>query len=268
MIRKLNCIIIALCVFFCLQGCKQATKASLKKGAKETVQEVIEKSAKKTSKTTILTSKKITKETLPAKRKALAVVKDKTGRIVPEINNLNANAVNYPDAINKQLLKIRRKAISPYDQFPTMAQLKSYDIKKLYISDEPSADLLRRNLYIAMNSQSVDICKGFGGTAAHHVIEGTDKYAAKSRAILRKFNININAPENGILLPDGENSIYKGCMHRTSHTPEYSEYVYDKIKDAKSRDELIAFLLEIKHELYQGKLNLQGPAQGINKNIL
>ena len=181
---------------------------------------------------------------------------------------MNANAVNYPDAINKQLLKIRRKAISPYDQFPTMAQLKAYDIKKMYISDEPSADLLRRNLYIAMNSQSVDICKGFGGTAAHHVIEGTDKYAAKSRAILRKFNININAPENGILLPDGENSIYKGCMHRTSHTPEYSEYVYDKIKDAKSRDELIAFLLEIKHELYQGKLNLQGPAQGINKNIL
>lgn len=268
MIRKFNYIIIVLCTLFCLPGCKQITKSSLKKAAKETTGEVIEKSAAKTSKVAILASKKLTIESLPKNRKALATIKDKTGRIVPEINNLNTNSANYTDAINKQLLKIRRMAISPYDQFPTMAQLKSYDVKKLFISDEPSADLLRKNLYLVMNRQSVDICKGFGGTAAHHVIEGTDKYATKSREILKKFNININAPENGILLPDGENSIYKGCMHRTSHTPEYSGYVYDKIKDAKSRDELIALLSEIKHELYQGKLNLQGPAQGINKNIL
>jgi transcription-repair coupling factor (superfamily II helicase) len=43
-------------------------------------------------------------------------------------------------------------------------------------------------------------------------------------------------------------------------------YVYNKVKDAQTRDELIALLSEIKHELYNGKLNLQGPAQGINKN--
>lgn len=55
-------------------------------------------------------------------RKALAVVKDEQGRIVPAINNLNTNAVNYTDAINKQLLRTRRMAISPYDQFPTMAR--------------------------------------------------------------------------------------------------------------------------------------------------
>lgn len=267
MIRKFNYITI-LCTFVLLTGCKQVAKSSLKKGTKETVKEVIETSAEKTSKAVIKTSKKLTIESLPKNRKALAVVKDENGRIVPVINNLNSNAVNYTDAINKQLLKIRRMAISPYDQFPTMAQLKSYDVKKLFISDEPSADLLRKNLYLAMNRQSVEICKGFGGTAAHHVIEGTDKYATKSRAILKKFNININAPENGILLPDGENSIYKGCMHRTSHTPEYSGYVYDKIKDAKSRDELIALLSEIKYELYQGKLNLQGPTQRINNNTL
>lgn len=37
-------------------------------------------------------------------------------------------------------------------------------------------------------------------------------------------------------------------------------------RDNQTRDELIALLSEIKHELYNGKLNLQGPAQGINKN--
>jgi hypothetical protein len=266
MAMRLNYIIIALCATVLLTGCKQVAKSSIKKGAKETAKEVIEVSGEKTSKASARTSMKLTAEMLPKDRKALAVVKDEQGRIVPAINNLNTNAVNYTDAINKQLLRTRRMAISPYDQFPTMAQLKNYDANKLFLSDKPSADLLRRNLYLVMNPQSVDICKGFGGTAAHHVIEGTDKYAAKSRAILKKFNININAPENGILLPDGENSIYKGCMHRTRHTPEYSEYVYNKVKDAQTRDELIALLSEIKHELYNGKLSLQGPAQGINKN--
>lgn len=266
MARRLNCIIIALCAIALLTGCKQVAKSSIKKGTKEAAKEVVEVSGEKASKASVRTSLKLTTESLPKGRKALAVVKDEEGRMVPAINNLNANAVNFTDAVNKHLLKTRRMAVSPYDQFPTMAQLKNYDVNKLFLSEEPSADLLRRNLYLAMDPKSVEICKGFGGTAAHHVIEGTDKYAANSRAILKRFNININAPENGILLPDGENSIYKGCMHRTSHTPEYSEYVYNKVKDAQTRDELIALLSEIKHELYNGKLNLQGPAQGINKN--
>ena len=84
---------------------------------------------------------------------------------------------------------------------------------------------------------------------------------------MKKFGININAPENGILLPDSKSSIYKGCRHQTSHTEDYSKYVYEKIKDSKTKDDLIASLMEIKHELYSGKLNLQGPAQQINKNF-
>jgi hypothetical protein len=257
-------IIILLTLLF--ESCNQAAKSTIKKGIKETTSEVAKESVEKGTKIAIKRTAHLTMESLPQGRKALAVVKNEEGRLVPAIDNLNAKAINFPTEINKALLKIRRMAISPYDQFPTLAQLKNYDFKKLILIDTPNADILRKNMYLTMDKNSVQICQGFGGTAAHHVIEGSDKAAVRSRIILKKFGININAPENGILLPDGKNSIYKGSMHRTSHTPEYSEYVYNKVKDVKSKDELIATLTEIKHELYSGKLNLQGPMQGINKN--
>ena len=84
---KLNCIIIALCATVLLTGCKQVAKSSIKKGAKETAKEVIEVSGEKTSKASARTSMKLTAEMLPKDRKALAVVKDEQGRIVPAINN-------------------------------------------------------------------------------------------------------------------------------------------------------------------------------------
>lgn len=93
--------------------------------------------------------------------------------------------------------------------------------------------------------------------------------ALKSRELLKKFNVNINAPENGILLPENmETSIYKGTVHKTHHTKGYSSYVYEKIKDAKSREELIIKLQDIKSDLYSGKLNLQGVNQELSKNIV
>lgn len=246
-----------------LMSCNYASKTAVKKGSKPVVKEITKISSKVLEKK----SAELAVKDLPKGRKTLAVVKEKDGRIVPAINNLNKNSSLYISAVNKVLLARRRASISPFDQFPTMTQLKSCDQRKLTLKETPSADILRKNMYIAMDKKSVLINKGFGGTAAHHVIEGSDKAAVQSRAILQKYGININAPENGILLPDGENSIYKGSRHITSHTEEYSKYVYSKIKDVKCKDDLIASLIEIKHELYTGELNLQGPAQIINKNI-
>lgn len=42
----------------------------------------------------------------------------------------------------------------------------------------------------------------------HHVVEGSDPSALKSRELLKKFNVNINAPENGILLPENMKQVY------------------------------------------------------------
>ena len=82
-------------------------------------------------------------------------------------------------------------------------------------------------------------------------------------------NVNINAHEIGILLPENmETSIYKGSVHKTHHTKVYSSYVYEKIKHAKSREDLIIKLQYIKSDLYSGKLNLQGVNQELSKNIV
>ena len=109
-----------------------------------------------------------------------------------------------------------------------------------------------------MGKEEVSVAKVFGGTAAHHVVEGSDRAAAKSRAILKKYHIGINDAENGVLLPTDELSIYKGAIHNTSHSEKYSLYVYNKIKDVKSQKELISKLTEIKRSLVNGTLDLSG----------
>ena len=206
---------------------------------------------------------------LPKGRKALQTIQHLDGSYTPELNNLGRNASAFGEDFNKLLLKERRAAICPYDQFPTLQQLAVYDKSKLKLIDEPNAAILKQNMFVAMDKKSAGISTAFGGNAAHHVVEGSDPSALKSRELLKKFNVNINAPENGILLPENmETSIYKGTVHKTHHTKGYSSYVYEKIKDAKSREELIIKLQDIKSDLYSGKLNLQGVNQELSKNIV
>ena len=198
---------------------------------------------------------------LPKGRKALQTIQHLDGSYTPELNNLGRNASAFGEDFNKLLLKERRAAICPYDQFPTLQQLAVYDKSKLKLIDEPNAAILKQ--------KSAGISTAFGGNAAHHVVEGSDPSALKSRELLKKFNVNINAPENGILLPENmETSIYKGTVHKTHHTKGYSSYVYEKIKDAKSREELIIKLQDIKSDLYSGKLYLEGVNQELSKNIV
>ncbi len=245
----------------------QVPKSVVRKGTQKVTKAITKVVTKKTAKVATKKAAELSVKDLPKGRKTLEVIRQKDGSYLPAINNLNKHSSNYAKIVNETLLKRRRAAISPYDQFATMSQLKTYDRKKLIITDKPSAAVLRKNMELAMDQKSVNISRAFGGTAAHHVIEGSDKAALKSRDILKKFDIDINAAENGIFLPDGPNSIYKGSRHITSHTEAYSNYVYNKIKDSKSKSDLISSLMEIKHELYSGKLNLQGPAQIVNKNI-
>lgn len=251
-----------------LYGCDFAAKKAGKEFAKENAKSVIEKSMiKKAGKEVIEDGVENSLERLSKGRNALNVIV-RGENITPEIHNLGRNAVKYSEGFNKFLLKTRRVAMRPYDQFPTMQQLISYNRSKLIIREQADANILKKNMFLAMDLKSAQISTAFGGNQAHHIIEGTDPAAEASRNILKKFGININAPENGILLPSDENSIYKGSQHLTSHTKEYSDYVLGKIKGVSSKDELIAKLQEVKHELYEGKLNIQGTNQIVNKNKL
>ena len=89
--------------------------------------------------------------------------------------------------LKKLLLKGRRAAICPYDQFPTLQQLAVYDKSKLKLIDEPNAAILKQNMFVAMDKKSAGISTAFGGNAAHHVVEGSDPSALKSRELLKKL---------------------------------------------------------------------------------
>lgn len=169
--------------------------------------------------------------------------------------------------VNQLLLAERRKAISPYNQFPTKAQLMSLDKSILENGKPANAAVLRRNLFKSMERENENLVNAFGGAAAHHVVPGDDPRAKACRKILEKFKIDINSPENGILLPEKSNSIFKGTLHKTGHSDHYIKSVYVRLKDCKSKEEAVEALYQIKYDLYNGKLMLEGSKGSINKNI-
>ena len=84
-----------------------------------------------------------------------------------------------------------------------------------------------------------------------------DDFDIEDKTVL--VRVDINAPENGILLPDGSiDSIYHGSKHLKgkSHSTNYTQYVYDHIKSVKSKRELLEILDFIKKELWNEELSL------------
>lgn len=244
-----------------LQGVDESSEVVSKKLVRDGAEAAEIKVSSKVEKQVLKNSLDLTPENIPRGLRSLDVIEE-GGGFVPTINNLNKNSSGY-----KVLLAERRKAITPSHQFPTLYQLKQSNAKQI-IGRPASSDVLRKNMYSVMDPKMSKVSKAFGGNMAHHVVEGTDKAAEGSRLIFKKYNIDINDAANGILLPDGSDaSIYKGAVHKTSHTKEYSELIYSRLKICKSRDEVITELTKIKHEIYEGKINLEGLAQVYNKNI-
>ena len=203
------------------------------------------------------------KNTIPVSANAIKTKWDRIKRgYVPECDARTLS----PEAA-KRLFAERRKAISPFNQFATKEQLKKYDENLIIRGKDKDANILKNNMFRVMDPNVEKQINAFGGVAAHHVIPGNDPHAKAARDILKKFEIDINGPENGIFLPTDKNSIYKGIIHNTSHSPKYSKLIYQKMKDCKSRDEVIDVLEKIKHDLYNGKLLLKEGVMDINKNL-
>lgn len=273
-----DCKLIILISLLCpclLVGCKYIIKESVN----ETTEIVVEKSAinitKDVSTATIektltkLASKNtINSLTLPVGKKSLEVLESSTfkGKFYPVLNNLGSLKERYPLEFNSKLLIERRKAISPYMQFLTEDNIKSINIKKLKLGYASDAKVLKSNMMVSMDESVYKINNAFGGAEAHHIVEGTDPSAILSRDILKQYNLDINDPINGILLPQDKNSIYKGTLHKTSHSKEYSEYVYETIRGVKTKEELIQKLNKIKYDLYNGRIKLEGNLHAVNKN--
>ena len=91
----------------------------------------------------------------------------------------------------------------------------------------------------------------------HHAIAGNKDNAAaeKCREILRKFKIDINDGRNGILLPVEPKSIMRGTIHG-KHVNNYDEHVFNRLRQAKTQEQCLEIMDEIKKELYLGHLQL------------
>ena len=95
-------------------------------------------------------------------------------------------------------------------------------------------------------------------TAAHHIVAG--KANKKARAILERFDIDINSPVNGVYLPRNELSPAIGALHGGGHLKAYHKEVLDRLEAAAASGDKIQVLNElgqIKMDLLTGVLRIQ-----------
>lgn len=98
------------------------------------------------------------------------------------------------------------------------------------------------------------------GEAAHHIVAATAKneYAVRARDILKKWDIDLNSPINGIFLP-GKNSPLnkKGARHTGKHLDTYYQKVARKLDSYNAQDDksgAYRALIELRNELRLGEL--------------
>lgn len=105
------------------------------------------------------------------------------------------------------------------------------------------SSVLRTNL---TNAQGI-VAKGVDGVgvAAHHIVAGTHRWAARSRQILARWGIDINDAVNGVFLPS--------IVHKSIHNAEYFRRVEALLESAATRDGAIFTLRWIADEILAGR---------------
>lgn len=88
-------------------------------------------------------------------------------------------------------------------------------------------------------------------SAAHHIVAGSSRKAVEARAILYKFNVDINDAVNGVFLPTVKN-ISNAAYHPSLHTDAYYRKVTELLIQAKSKDDVIDILTDIAEQLEKG----------------
>ena len=122
--------------------------------------------------------------------------------------------------------------------------------KKLKVTGDPSSTVLGDNLGVI----------GFPrppGAQAHHLIGKVTEFGKKSRILLAdKFKIDVNSPLNGVWLPDCKGPVGVMTMHCGKHAEAYERFVFNRLSLARTRDEAIVALAEVRRLLIHGELNL------------
>jgi hypothetical protein len=201
---------------------------------------------------------------------AVSMSKDKL--LASTTNNLyKKKLLNLEKGTNLSVSKIGKMAsrflIRNKNQYITNKQYQKWILKhgNTLVEGKPkSGSILRENMkkvigdkkyYKYVGNDVVDE-RGIVNQAHHIVGDGSTPSAMASKEILKKFDIDINSPMNGIFLPRNSRSLLDGTIHDGGHTKKYIDYVYNRLRAAKSKEQCYEILDDIKKELHNGKIIL------------
>lgn len=94
------------------------------------------------------------------------------------------------------------------------------------------------------------------GTAAHHIVPAAlEKFphATKTREILDKFDISVENAANGVYLPSKFDDSVRAAYHGKIHTKRYYEALHTRLKTARSKQDVLLILDQIRNQLLLGK---------------
>ncbi|MBU1866812.1 MAG: AHH domain-containing protein, partial [Actinobacteria bacterium] len=93
-------------------------------------------------------------------------------------------------------------------------------------------------------------------SAAHHIVAGNAQAAAPARSVLARFEVNINAVENGVFLPlnRGVPNPAGVAVHSTLHSNAYYQTVNNLMTSASTRTEALDVLAYLRQGLLAGDL--------------
>jgi hypothetical protein len=77
--------------------------------------------------------------------------------------------------------------------------------------------------------------------------------AEKARALLTKFGISVENAANGVYLPSKFDDAVKAAYHGSIHSRRYCDALYSRLTKARSKEEAILALNQIRKELLAGK---------------
>lgn len=165
------------------------------------------------------------------------------GKNFPDIAQAMSKSDEFADAAkiiySGDILKLTQKEAQSI--MKTFEKL-GYSFKAI---SKPSSKLLRENLILAGKTVPNYRC------AAHHIVAGSSRKAVEARAILYKFDVDINDAVNGVFLPTVKN-VTDAAYHPSLHTDAYYRKVTEALMPANSRDDVIDILEDIAEQLQRG----------------
>lgn len=171
----------------------------------------------------------------------------------------NAEKINFADADSgsKEVVERDPNRFSEKNQYADSERCQEYrnnpNNEPLLEGYEKDANVLRRNMELVMGDDASEIDKS--NSRAHHIV-GDNEYSSESKAILDKYGIDINDPENGIFLPQNESSDLHGTIHDGKHTKAYNDEVTQRLRAATCKEDVLEILDSIKEDLYNGDMEL------------